>query len=498
MESAYAAQGAAFLQTCGAEVLGLDMSGVQAPQTVEISDFSGEPTAVGTMRLPIPLAPTESRILGAGSAEPPPALLDAQRSLALLTDVGSALASAPGSEAGSEAALEHVARLLLPLLADWCLVDTYDARGQRQRVAAAADPHLLPLLRDLPLCFHDEPPSSVRLHPPHTWQPVSSADVAQPPAASAEPEIDDRLPAPCLHALDLSSCLTLPLSAHGRLLGVLTLAMGESGRVYSSADLPLAEEVARRIALTLDNARSQLQWEEQERCLQELADRLVMAQEEERRQVAYDVHDGVAQVATSLHQHLQTFAQEMDQQVDGQAPPALHAELARIVELAKRTVRELRQVVGHLRPALLEECGLGSALCRLVADLRAEGWRITYTNALDSERLPRAVETVLFRIAQEALNNVRKHARTTEVEVTLGCRGDLVALEVRDRGCGFDPEAVTQAGAEEHVGLHSMRDRVKLLGGRCEILSRPGDGTRVVAEVQVVLSGRSGEMGAGL
>ena len=109
MESAYAAQGAAFLQTCGAEVLGLDMSGVKAPQTVEISDLSGEPTPAGAVRLPIPVAPTESRTLVTAGTEPPPALLDAQRSLVLLIELGSILASAPASEV----ALEQTAQTLV-------------------------------------------------------------------------------------------------------------------------------------------------------------------------------------------------------------------------------------------------------------------------------------------------------------------------------------------------------------------------------------------------
>src|SRR5262249_25326550 len=151
---------------------------------------------------------------------------------------------------------------------------------------------LLPLLRELPLCSPDEPPSCMHSHAPHTRQPVGISAVSELLAAAAEPESDRRLTVPCLHALDPGSWLTLPLSVHGRLLGVLTLVMGESGRVYSPADLPLAEEVARRIALTLNGARAQQELEEREQRLRELSDRLVMAQEEERRQVAYDVHDG--------------------------------------------------------------------------------------------------------------------------------------------------------------------------------------------------------------
>jgi len=123
-------------------------------------------------------------------------------------------------------------------------------------------------------------------------------------------------------------------------------------------------------------------------------------------------------------------------------------------------------------------------------ELRAEGYETTYEETMGEARLPTALETALFRVAQEALTNVRKHAQTDRVRVALGSRDGAVRLEVSDRGRGFAPAELEQAaGPGERVGLSSMRERIALLGGALEIRSEPGAGTSVVAEVPLVATG---------
>ena len=123
-------------------------------------------------------------------------------------------------------------------------------------------------------------------------------------------------------------------------------------------------------------------------------------------------------------------------------------------------------------------------------ELRAEGYETTYEETLGGARLPAALETALFRVAQEALTNVRKHAQTDQVRVALGPRDGAVRLEVSDRGRGFAPAELEQAaGPGERVGLSSMRERIALLGGALEIRSEPGAGTSVVAEVPLAGTG---------
>jgi signal transduction histidine kinase len=137
-----------------------------------------------------------------------------------------------------------------------------------------------------------------------------------------------------------------------------------------------------------------------------------------------------------------------------------------------------------LRPTTLDDFGLAAALRLKVEALRAEGWTIRYDEALGEERLPTDLETVLYRVAQEALTNVRKHALTRSVLITLRRQENKVRLEVRDAGCGFDRhEASERVDLGEHVGLSSMQERIVLLGGECRIYSRPGAGTSLAAEV---------------
>jgi signal transduction histidine kinase len=250
------------------------------------------------------------------------------------------------------------------------------------------------------------------------------------------------------------------------------------------ASLFEALRLARRRAeaSTLEGARLNGELSEHKLRLQQLVGQLVAAQEEERRRVAYEVHDGLAQTVTAAYQHLQTYAADN--------PPGSargQEELDEALRMLRRTVGEARAVVADLRPTVLDDFGLARALRLQVERLSGEGLRATFEDDLGGERLPEAVETALFRVAQEALTNARKHSGAQEVHVALGRRGQALRLEVRDWGRGFAADGSDGAKGEaepgERVGLASMQERVALLGGRLEIQSEPGAGTAVVAEV---------------
>ena len=201
--------------------------------------------------------------------------------------------------------------------------------------------------------------------------------------------------------------------------------------------------------------------------------------EEERRLIAYELHDGLAQMVISTHQHLQAFAARHRPR----AQPT-RAELDRVLDLARRSVTEIRRVIAGLRPTALDDFGLATALQMHVAALQADGWEISYHESLGAKRLPPTIETVLYRVAQEALTNVRKHAQTTRVAVTLARDEQRLRLEVQDWGCGFEPAHVlADAGLGERIGLRGMRERVALLGGHWSVQSSPGNGTLVAAEI---------------
>ena len=274
--------------------------------------------------------------------------------------------------------------------------------------------------------------------------------------------------------------IVLPLRVRDRVIGVLEVYgpehLAESRAVETFASL------ATQAATALENARLYEELAERGRQLHDLVRRLLTTQEEERRRVAYDIHDGLAQTAAAAYQHLQIFAR-------GYPPGSARARgvLEEAVELVRQTVGEARQVIADLRPTVLDDLGLAAAVHLQVETLRAEGWEVGYEEALGDERLPTEVETALFRVAQETLTNVRKHARASRrAHVTLHRLGGTIRLLVRDEGSGFRSDEVMNGGGPgERVGLSGMRERISLLGGRFEIHSEPGTGTSVLAEVKL-------------
>jgi PAS domain S-box-containing protein len=206
--------------------------------------------------------------------------------------------------------------------------------------------------------------------------------------------------------------------------------------------------------------------------------------EEERHHVAYELHDGLAQVAVSTHQHLQAFANHYRPR-----SPQAKQELNRALDLAQRSVREARRLIAGLRPTALDDFGLATALRLQVESQRADGWTITFEELLGPERLPPAIETTLYSIAQEALTNVRKHAQTMRVRLTLERQNSKIRLEVQDWGCGFETDILLREFCPgEHVGIRAMQERVELVGGHFLVSSHPGIGTLIVAEVPAMTS----------
>ncbi|HEU4793081.1 MAG TPA: GAF domain-containing protein, partial [Nitrolancea sp.] len=397
---------------------------------------------------------------------------EAEARLRFLADAGTVLSGS----FDYEAALQRLLQLAVPDHADWCSIDILEADEELQRTAVAhVDPMKLDFLRE----NHQRYPMFW-----DRWCPVQQ--VIQSTQALMLPEVNDELLQQIvfhddhlefLRLLNPRSVIIAPLVTQSRLLGIMVCAYADSGRQYQSSDLDLFMDLASRAAVALDNARLYQQLAEREQRLQDLVERLLAAQEEERRRVAYEVHDGLAQVAASAHQHLQAFA-------GYHRPRSLEArnQLERVLELAQRTVQEARVVVANLRPTTLDDFGLAAAVQLEVESLQKEGWEIRYNQELGDKRLPSQIETALFRMAQEALTNVRKHANSTEVQIELRLSERVVRLEIQDWGQGFDPSAVPQRnGSDERVGLVGMRERITLLGGHFTIKSEVGVGTHVMA-----------------
>jgi two-component system sensor histidine kinase DegS len=216
---------------------------------------------------------------------------------------------------------------------------------------------------------------------------------------------------------------------------------------------------------------------------QQLAAGIIKAQEEERRRVAREIHDSPAQSLANLVFRLEVC----EKLLAAERLPELRGELAELKGLIKGSLQEVRKIIFDLRPMALDDLGLVPALRRYLEGLEErEGLVVNLAVFGHEVRLASAVEVGLFRIIQEALHNVSKHARAASARVTLTYGQEQLLLSVRDDGRGFDLREVERGGrAGGHFGLISMRERAELLGGRFEVKSAPGQGTRITLAVPI-------------
>jgi signal transduction histidine kinase len=215
--------------------------------------------------------------------------------------------------------------------------------------------------------------------------------------------------------------------------------------------------------------------EERMALLREQVAQATTAQEEERQRIARELHDGLVPFLASMHIQLHTVGKRLEQE----AHP-LAAEMQQLAEQARETSREIRRLVHDLRPAALDELGLVPALRQHLAGCQRENDLIISFEADGGQRFPAPIETALFRIVQEAVNNVVRHAEAQRIDVTLKRAVEHVRLQVADDGLGFDMQ-LPRSG--RHIGLWNMRERVEQLGGQFEVRSAPGQGTTVTAVV---------------
>jgi signal transduction histidine kinase len=278
-----------------------------------------------------------------------------------------------------------------------------------------------------------------------------------------DPDVDHE----AMRLIGARSGLWVPLLVRGRAIGVLAAhdKLGSDVR-FRDTDLRLAETFGARAALAVDLS---------ERIAQDSFRRVVEAQELERRRLARELHDETGQALTSILLGLKALEERM-------ADSASRAAAEELRELVVSTLQDVRRLAVELRPSALDDFGLVAALERLTASFTEQtGISVDFQTALADMRLPEEVETALYRIVQESLTNVVKHARARRVSILLARKGGTVKAVVEDDGRGFDPAAQTCDG----YGLVGMRERLALLGGRLEVESGRDAGTTIAAEVPV-------------
>lgn len=301
------------------------------------------------------------------------------------------------------------------------------------------------------------------------------SDVLRQSAASAEPTT---------WKTEFKSGISIPLVARNRLVGLMEL-YGSRSINLSEQDSQMLTTIGHQVGVAIENA---LLWEElkqKEEIRRQLLEKIITAQEEERKRIARELHDETSQSLTSLMVGLKTLAVTHD-------AGEIHEKIAELRSLLAKTIEEVHKLAWQLRPSVLDDLGLIEALERYIRDYSRKfnldvDFQIT---GFDGRRLAPEVETALYRIVQEALTNVARHARARNVSVVLEYIQSHIMVIVEDDGVGFDViEALGSEVKEKSLGIYGMQERAALVGGTLTIESQPGNGTTVYVRVPLPLEG---------
>jgi two-component system, NarL family, sensor kinase len=387
-------------------------------------------------------------------------LADAHQENQLLVGIIEAISASP--EVGPLAA--NTARLIVEATAtDVCFVHVLDDTGTSLTLAGATPPF-------------GEQVGKVRLR---LGEGVTGwvASHRLPVIIAENKEADPRYRYfPELRGREFTSMASVPMaSAPGGLVGVLNVH-NRARREFTERDVRLLTSIGSLVAGALHQARLHRQLAARERAHELFVEHVIAVQEAERRRMAADIHDGISQRLLSLAFHLDAAAGALTGRPAAE-PQFAAAQLARARELADLSLDEARAAVFDLRPPVLDDLGLADGLASLARSIPS----CQVTVEADECPLPEHVEIALYRIAQEALQNVVKHSGAARAELEFISEPGAVCLRVTDHGAGFEPG---QAGAvAPGYGLRSMTERAELVGGTLDVRSRLGRGTTVTVRV---------------
>ena len=281
----------------------------------------------------------------------------------------------------------------------------------------------------------------------------------------------------------VASLLAVPVMSEGKVMGVLEVDTLEP-REFTGRDRLVLQVVADRVAPAIARARLLRELRRAQGRLQGLSRRLLRLQERERGRLARELHDEVGQELTALRLGLESNREVLTEAGRSEG-------YRQMVDLVARLQSQIRSLSRGLRPPALDTLGLEAALVELFEQLtRSTGLEIDYRLLGEPASLTPSARICAYRIVQEALTNVVRHAEVGRAEVEVSLREEIFEVRVRDRGKGFDPSARTSHGSG---GLAGMRERAELEGGDLRVESRRGEGTTVVARLPLERDGEPGE-----
>lgn len=270
----------------------------------------------------------------------------------------------------------------------------------------------------------------------------------------------------------------IPLLAHDRVLGAIFVARHRrESHPYSLDDTAFLQSIAGPLTLTIENAQLFDETEQNRQKLRGLSQRLVKIQEEQFQHLGQELHDHIGQDLTAIHINLNLIDK-------ADIPEEIRARLADTNRLVAESVAHIRNIMSDFLPPMLEHYGLTAALLwytQKFTDRTHIPIKVNDYNLRDL-RLPHEIELGLFRIVQEALTNVAKHAHATQVEIELKDDGNYILMMVVDNGVGFDPSVVS-SGQDERWGLYIMRERARAIGASFNIKSLHKQGTKLIIRI---------------
>ncbi len=261
----------------------------------------------------------------------------------------------------------------------------------------------------------------------------------------------------------------VPLKAREHVIGVLLIGFSRA-RPWLPTERDLLKAIADRSALAIDRAGMNDALREREARIVELSGHLLRAQEEERKRISRELHDETGQALMVIRLYLGMLEGSVGTRSE-------RSKIRETLDVVDRTIEGIRRIIGRLSPLVLQELGLIAAVRKEAKDLaKSTGVKARVNLARDFGRLPGALETAIYRVVQEALHNVAKHAHASNVLIDMERKGDHVRLTIQDDGIGITP---IPNPARQTFGVSGMRERISTLGGKMTIVSTPGQGTRI-------------------
>lgn len=298
-------------------------------------------------------------------------------------------------------------------------------------------------------------------------------------------DIESGMPREMVEDFSYAWIAMAPITFRGDVAGVMQVDRPLQGKAFDREETAIISAIAKETAIAMENAKLIEELGRKEQLLHQLFSKLICAQEDERKRVASEIHDGVIQSLLGIWYRLQHFSD------DSPGEKNVRDEVEKLKDLLGQQIQDIRQIVYNLRPIMLDTYGLGPAIRALLRNIQEE-CNMQTELALEgsNQRLALNFEMAIYRILQELLNNVVKHSQATKLQVMFISGSDQTVLLVKDNGVGFNRSRLTNLGSPgNHLGLASIQERVLLLGGTCDIDSRPGWGTTVTIRVPTPAAG---------